>query len=63
MDLELEVERKRFGPLSADTVLRDSNTGHLVVQKLLEITDPRPSRELDHVFSLGLRPTDGGFAD
>ena len=39
MDLELEGNEVPVGPFSADVVLRDANTGHLVVENLLETTD------------------------
>lgn len=40
MDLELEGEEVAVGPFSADVVLRDTQTGHLlVVENLLEPTD------------------------
>ena len=40
MDLELEGNEVPVGPFSADIVLRDANTGHLVVvDNLLETTD------------------------
>ena len=40
MDLELEGEEVAVGPFSADVVLRDTQTGHLiVVENLLEATD------------------------
>ena len=40
MDLELEGKEVAVGAFSADVVLRDTNTGHLVVvENLLEMTD------------------------